>query len=207
MMPNNALSTTVMFAPFLAPDDIPADPTIDYEMGGIGLSDADQGLLIQVWTATLVGTPGDFGTSVWISAPNTPSTQLFAYDGISEISLAFDQNMHPCIAFMAAGRARIWWYNATIPGYEFVLLADGAKSPKATLDDKRPLATLTASSDIIVAYIYAGDLMMVIQRERFLTPHTLMVNVDQVVINPSVNKIAMTKNNRVQILIAGNLYQ
>jgi hypothetical protein len=108
---------------------------------------------------------------------------------------------------MATGRARIWWYNATIPGYEFVLLADGAKCPKATLDDKRPLATLTASSDIIVAYIYAGDLMMVIQRDRFLTPRTLMVNVDQIVINPSVNKIAMTKNNRVQILIAGNLYQ
>jgi hypothetical protein len=206
MMPNNALSSSLVFGLFLPPDDIEASAIVDYEMGGVGISDATEGLLVQVWTANLIGNPGEVGTSVWISAPNTPSTLVFAEDGISEISLTFDQNMHPVIAYFAAGRAKLRWYDATIPGYSIITFPDGAKAPKCTLDDKRPLATLTASSDILVAYIYADDLIMRMQRDRFTIDYTLMVNLSDHIANPSVLKDAMNNVDRVQFMLSGSLY-
>lgn len=206
MMPGGVLSTTPVISGFLPPDNLPSSNTADYEMGGVGLSNATQGLLVQVWTAWLDGNPGEVGTSVWISSPNTADTQLFAMDGITEISLTFDQNMHPVIAFVAAGVAQLWWYDATIPGYSFLPLEAGAKSPKCSLDDKRPLATLTATSDIILAYVLDDNLYSRIQRERYVTRHLLYLGLSAIIANPSVVKDAMSDVTRLQFMLSGTLY-
>lgn len=206
MMPGNVLSSKLVYGGFLPPDDLPDDPLVDYEMGGVGISDASTGLLVQVWTAALHGEPGEAGTSVWLSASNTPETQLFQMDGITEISLAFDQNMHPFIAFVAAGVAQFYWYDATVPAYKFTELPEGSTSPKCTLDDKRPMGTLTAESDILVGYILEDTLYIRMQRDRYDTQYPLLADLSTKLFNPVLVKVAMSKVERCQFMLKGSLF-
>lgn len=206
MLPGNILSSQLEYATFIPPDDILVDGTVDYELGGVGLSDASQGLQVQVWTARITGTPGFPGTAVTVEAPNTPATQLFAMDGISEISLAFDQNMKPFIAFVASGVAQFWWYDATLPGTRFTTLPVGSTSPKCTLDDKRPLENLLGTTDILVVYLLTDNLYFRMQRDRYTVEYLLYSDVSARLISPRVNKVAMNNVDRVQFLLYGSLY-
>jgi len=205
MLPDHTLSTTLIYGNYLYPDYLYTDGLIDYELGGIGLSNATSGLMVQVWTATLVGVPGDVGTSVYVSAPNTPDTFLFQMDGITEISLSFDQNMRPFVAFVAAGVAQFWWYDATLPGQRFTLLPVGSTSPKCTLDDKRPLETLVGSSDILITYIKDDNLYYREQRDRYTIEYLLKADLSTLLLAPRVGKLAMTNKDRVQFYLYGSL--
>lgn len=205
MIPTNALSTTLVYGRFLSPDNLPISDLVDSELGGIGLSDPSQGLMYQVWTASLVGIPGEVGTSVTIEAPNTPTQLLFALDGLIAISLSFDQNMHPFIAYATVSGAGIWWYDATLPGQKFTALPAGSSVPKCSLDDKRPLATLTSSSDILVAYIRDDNFYYRQERDRYLTERLLLPDVSTYLLAPKVGKVGMTNVGRVQFYLYGSL--
>lgn len=205
MLPDHVLSSTLVYGNYLYPDYLYTDGLVDYEMGGVGLSDASTGLLVQVWTATLVGVPGEAGTAVHVSAPNTPDTLLFQRDGITEISLAFDQNMRPFIAFVAAGQATFWWYDATLPGARFTDLPTGSSSPKCTLDDKRPLETLAGTSDILLAYIRTDNLYYREQRDRYTVEYLLSADLSTKLIAPKVRKLGMNDVSRVQFYLYGSL--
>lgn len=205
MLPGHVLSSQLKYGAYLYPDYLYTDGLVDYEMGGIGLSNATTGLLVQVWTATLVGIPGDAGTAVYVSAPNTPNTLLFQRDGITEISLAFDQNMKPFIAFVAAGQATFWWYDATLPGQKFTDLPVGSSSPKCTLDDKRPLQTLAGTSDILITYIKGDNLYYREQRDRYTVEYLLSSDLSTKLLAPRIGKLAMTTVDRVQFYLYGSL--
>lgn len=205
MLPGHVLSTTLQYGNFLYPDYLYTDGLVDYELGGKGLSDASTGLMVQVWTATLVGVPGEAGTSVHVSAPNTPDTLLFQRDGITEISLAFDQNMKPFIAFVAAGQATFWWYDATLPGQKFTDLPVGSSSPKCTLDDKRNLQTLAGTSDILITYIKDDNLYYREQRDRYTIEYLLKADLSTLLLAPRVGKLAMANKERVQFYLYGSL--
>lgn len=205
MLPNHTLSTSLIYGNYLYPDYLYTDGLVDYELGGIGLSNATSGLMVQVWTATLAGIPGEAGTAVYVSAPNTPSTLLFQRDGITEISLAFDQNMKPFIAFVAAGQATFWWYDATLPGQKFTDLPVGSSSPKCTLDDKRSLQTLVGTSDILITYIKDDNLYYREQRDRYTVEYLLKADLSALLLAPKVGKLAMTNKERVQFYLYGSL--
>jgi len=55
MIPDQRLSTTLLGAPFLTPDDLVTSPTQDYELGGRALDDPSEGLQVQVWTCYVDG--------------------------------------------------------------------------------------------------------------------------------------------------------
>jgi hypothetical protein len=205
VIPTNALSTSVVFGRFLSPDNLPVDDTVDYELGGVGLSDASQGLMYQTWTAYISGTIGDPGTAVYIKAPNTADQLLFSLDGLTAISLAFDQNMHPFIAYTASGVSGFWWYDATIPGQIFTDLPVGSSVSKCSLDDKREVATLTGTSDILIVYIRTDNLYYRQERDRYLTERILLADVSTHLIAPRVGKVGMTEVGRVQFYLYGSL--
>lgn len=162
-----ALSSTNLPGALLAPDDQFRVPTLAQEMGGIGLNNPSQGLRVQVWTLETDG------TNVTVSAPNTPATVLFTGTNITQVDLAFDQNMRPFVAFVENGLARYWWYDTQTAQATFTDLA-GAVTPRCCMDDKRP--TQTNSSDIILAYLRDRNLYMRVQRDRYGTEYLLASN-------------------------------
>lgn len=157
MLPDRALSSEPIPAPYLAPDDRPFDPLHDAEYGGIALRDPSQGLRVQVWELTVRG------DDVTVRAPSVRETVLFSRPGITQAGLAFDQNMNPCVAFVARGQMTLWWYDS-LPGQQVFTDFEG-EQPRVCMDDKRP--TQNAANDILFAYLRDGALYCRTQRDRF----------------------------------------
>lgn len=194
MIPDESLSLVEMFAPYLYPDDLFVTKLVDYELGGTALNDASDGLEVQKWTLRLEVDELTGMGDVYISADTVAETLLFSGDGITEISLTFDQNMNPAVGFMQSGEARLRWYDATIPGFTIITLPAGTTAPKLCLDDKRNLQT--SASDIIMCYERAGSLYFRAQRDRFLVEYLLTTGVDGQVL-----KIGMNEKYRLQIAV------
>lgn len=204
MHPQVPIITPTIINPYIPPDDLSPTELIDYELGGIGLSNASQGLQIQTWTLQVLGT--GINTAIYLSAPNTPSTFIFTLPQIVWARLAFDQNMHPTISFMYENGAGYWWYDPTIPGNTVVTLPATVYRPCVTLDDKRAVATTLGTSDVVLAYINGTNLCYRLQRDRYGTEYVWVANVTNYLITPFVNKIGMDTNWRLLLDVRGSLY-
>ena len=165
LVSNDALQRT-----YLTPDSNEAAYLIDYELGGVALNDPSQGLRVKTWTLQLVG------DDVTIYADDVAATTLFTRTGITEISLAFDQNMRPFVAFVQDGQAKYWWYDTAEGAQVFSDLAAGAVTPRCCIDDKRP--TENGTSDIILAYVLNNDVYFRAQRDRFTVEYLLKSGID-----------------------------
>ncbi|MGH2551205.1 MAG: hypothetical protein ACRDHN_17605 [Thermomicrobiales bacterium] len=135
----------------------------DYEMGGEALNDPSSGLQVKVWTCTLVG------DAVTVTASGVPATALFELPGITSVSLSFDQNMRPAVAFIQEGELKLWWFDSA-EGEQVFTTFDG-EQPKIRLDDKRH--TQNGTSDLLLAYVRHDGLYFREQRDRFLNEYFL----------------------------------
>lgn len=196
-MPDNVLSSEIVKGHYIGTNDIVPTKLTDYELGGVGLNDPSQGLMVQLWRVYARS------TKVFITSELHPSDILLFERGdiVTEVSLAFDQNMRPFVAFVEGedelAKAWFWWYDTAIAQQVFTELVD-ASSPKATLDDKRPMQSL--SSDIILGYVKNNNLYMRRQRDRYNVEYLLYEG-----INGSLVKIGMTDKNRLQFLLDSSL--
>ena len=193
---DNRLSSLLIADHFLAPDNLDNFFLLDYELGGVGLNNLAEGMRFQAWTLRYFPATGD----MVVDAPNTGPIVLFNRPDITEISLAWDQNMNPFVAFVQAGTAVFWWFDTDLADTTFTNLPAGSLTPRCCLDDKRE--TQTNSSDIILCYVDGTKLEMRMERERYIDTHTLM--------NPFVHpdfgfpailkRVGMNKVNRLQWL-------
>lgn len=199
MIPNSSLSQITIPGFWIPPDDLENDSLRDYELGGIDLNDPSFGLRFQVWTLTLMN------DDVVISAPTVPLTVLFTRTGITELSLAFDQNMNPFVAFVENGVAKFWWYDTVVSQQVFSSLPANSITPRTCLDDKRE--TQTNSSDIILAYLLNDNLYFRAERDRYSVQYLLKTGV----FNPTsglparLKRVGMTDQNRLQFLLQSDL--
>lgn len=208
MLPSPYPSDPTIWNPYIPPDDKESYPLDDWQLGGVGLSDPTQGLEYQFWRLQVVVDEAFVGY-FWVSAPNTAPVLLFSRPGATWGRLAFDQNMHPTIAFSDNAGACLYWFDpvsGTNTFYYFDVTGT-VKQPCITLDDKRSISTQRGTSDVILTYVKAGDLCYRVQRERFATEHTYVVNVDQLIPNAQSWKVGMNDSYRLQFLLHGNLYQ
>ena len=204
MNPLVTLTPTALITPYIPPDDINPTDLVDWELGGIGLSDPSQGLEVQAWELQVLGTLAT--TSVWLSAPNTPATQIFAYPNIEFARLAFDQNMRPVISFVAAALPYLYWWDPLIPGNTTTALPTTIVTPCVTMDDKRSRSTLLGLNDVVMCYINGTNLCYRLQRDRYGVERVWYTNITSVIANPTVNRIGMTEGLRLLIDIHGALY-
>ena len=165
MLPGDMLSPDPHVAAFVEPVNVWDTPLVDVEVGGVALNDPSGGLEVQLWTANYAA------PDVTVSAPSVPSSVLFSLPDITQISLAFDQNMRPFVAFVQGGQARYWWFDTAVGSQVFSDLPVDARYPRATLDDKRLLQRIR--SDIILAYTRGTGLYYRQQRDRFQTERLL----------------------------------
>lgn len=204
MNPLKTLVLPAIVGAFLPPDNLPNTPLLDYQLGGVGLSNPTQGLQVQTWTLQVLGTGA--GTYVSVSAPNTPATTLFSLPFLTWARLAFDQNMHPVVSYVSNDSPGFYWWDPTIPGNTFTALASTVSNPCVTMDDKRALQTVEGNNDVVLAYINNTNLCYRLQRERYNTEHVWYSNITDIIANPFVNKIGMASNYRLLLDIRGALY-
>ena len=195
MIPEERLSTTVVPADYQSPDDVdPPNALWDYELGGVALNDASGGLQDRVWTLRAEGDTG----RVYVSAPGVGETLIFTALGITEASLAFDQNMRPFITFVQNGRAKYRWFDTVLGANRITDLDPADESPRCTMDDKRDNQTSLGTNDIILAYVRAGNLYYRQQRDRFETERLLYEGVPGRFL-----RVGMAKNLRLQFVFEG----
>lgn len=162
-LPQNQLSSVPLPGYFLGARAQVFPDYIDYADGGVGIQDPSLGLDYQVWTAEIVEDIVE--DRIVLSAPTHPATTVYTGDDITEVSLAFDQNMNVCVAFVEAGVAKLLWYDTTVQDMVVTELGAGVTHPRVALDDNREFNR--SGSDVILAYIKDGALCYRQQRDRY----------------------------------------
>lgn len=187
-MPDNVLSSAPLPAQFVGARRLLVREWDDYEDGGIALNDPSAGLQYQAWHAYIAG------DDVILEAEHVAPSVLYSGAGINEISLAFDQNMRPVLAFVQAGAAYLRWYDTSVSAQVITPLGEGVQNPRVTMDDKR--YTQVHSSDVILAYIRDGGLYTRMQRDRYIIEYLQASGLSH-----SLIKIGMNAGNRLQFLL------
>lgn len=190
VLPENRLSTTAVGAELLQPDARKTLDTLDYEQGGIALSDPSQGLQVQTWVLRL-----DEGGLFYIYPENGEETLLFTDEGALGCSLAFDQNMRPVVAYEVEGESRLRWFD-TVAGEVVTTSYANATDPRVGMDDKRDLSTFLGTNDVIFAYLIAGKLKYRQQRDRY----TVEYDLGDSPVSRRLRNIGMGVNNRFLFL-------
>ncbi len=186
MLPDNRVSALTLPGRFHAPDNERTSLLSDPEMGGIALNDPSLGLKVQKWTVSYQGI--DVVVTPEVGSP----TVLFSTSSITELSLAFDQNMRAVVAYRKDGHLYLWRWDFVAAGYITSDFGVGY-SPRLALDDKR--VSQFGSSDVIFAYIQGNELKYRQQRDRYLTERVLRSGLDPAT---RLRTIGMNRNWRFQ---------
>lgn len=170
--------------PFLYPRSKSYPLTESWDNGGVALSDPSQELTKYVWQAWTDG------TTITVKRDDLATEIVLITDSnITEVDLTFDQNMRPCIAYVANGISKLYWYDS-VRAMQVTDNFVGITSPRVSLDDKRRFNV--SNSDIIFAYQKGNDLCYRVQRERFGVEHILATDANRRVLW----RIGMGRNNR-----------
>lgn len=193
-LPDNVLSSSPAPARFFGSRGLSISGIVDYEDGGIAIQDPSEGLLYQRWKALLYR-PGEADSFVTLSAPEVPTFTLLELPGLTEISISFDQNMNPCLAYVQDDVAKIYWFDSTVAEMVVTEIGAGVTTPRVSMDDKRFIASNGYQlSDVILGYIRDGDLYYRQLRDRFTIERLLQTGV-----NPLI-KIGFSRGLRLQFM-------
>lgn len=195
-LPGDALPNTVAAVALLSPDDIGRSArVIDYELGGIALNDGTQGLQVQNWRARLVGTEIRVAPD-----PYTTETVLVTAAGITQLSIAFDQNMNPVVAYVQNGLTKLYWYSTALEAMTTTTFAADVRSPFLCMDDKRNAASLLNINDVLLFYVRTNRLCYRQQRDSYNTERTLAWFDGAAV---TIKKAGMNYGLRMQVELVG----
>lgn len=184
MIPDQMLSSTPVPGDFIERVNRPLAPLIDYERGGAAVGDAGAGRFLQEWKAEVIG------ADVWLSAESVAPFVYLTRPGITLVSLAFDQNMIPYVAFVDGSGAWLYWFDTSAGGMVTTSIP-GARTPRLCTDDKRMIEV--ANSDVILAYMVGTELRYRQQRDRFQTEIMLATG-----LNADLVAVAMADVGRLQ---------
>ncbi len=186
-MPDNEFSSVAYTGTIQVPVKAPDDLGNAWERGGVALNNPSLGLQVKVWHAYIAP------EGVMVEAPDVPASLVLAGAGITDIDLAFDQNMNPFIAFTQNDVAKFYWHDPLIPGMTTTTLPAGSKRPRCTMDEKRGF--LTDISDILLFYVRDGSLCQRAQRDRYAIEYPMMT----VRNTAAMAHVAMASNLRLHV--------
>jgi hypothetical protein len=116
----------------------------------------------------------------------------------TELSLAFDQNCRPVIAYVEAGTIKLYWFDTQAAAQTTTAFDGLGTSPMLCLDDKRTEAA--TSSDVLLAYLRDGYAYYRQQRDRYGIEYTLGRVLGA---SPRIMGWGMSAANRVQLYAVG----
>lgn len=199
MLPEARLSTTPVIAQFKSADALARGRLQDFEQGGIAIGDPTQGLEVQAWEIGLLG------NAVRVRPEGGAWTTIFTASDVTSLSLTFDQNMNPTVAFTAGGVCKLRWYDPTPAVEDWVITSyPGTRDIRICLDDKRE--GLRDLSDILVFYlkdapsVQPQSLYMRLQRDRYGVEYNLG---SLPVGTKNLDAVGMAKNHRLRVNLFG----
>lgn len=160
MLPDELFSSQIIEAPFIGGRALPVRGITDYEFGGIALNDPSEGLQYQIWRARIL----ERNKEIVLDAEETSEFTIIQGTNITEVSLTFDSNMNPAIAYVEDGTPRFYWFD-TLAGMQVTTDYPGIITPRVSLDDKRPMQS--AIRDVIFTYLRDGQVYYRQQRDRY----------------------------------------
>lgn len=189
-LPQDVLSSEVIPSPFLGGRALPVSKTKDFETGGVALNDPSEGHQHQIWQAEIINRE-----TIQVSAEEVEASTLYSGTDITEVSLSFDQNMRPVLAFVEGGVAKLRWFDSQASGQVVTSFGTSYLTPRVSLDDKR--GTQMGNNDVIFAYLRGGNLYHRLQRDRYGVEYLLQSNVQ----SSGIIKMGMSRANRFQFLM------
>jgi hypothetical protein len=202
MLPGGILNVAGPIATFqAAPRGDLYTPLTSYELGGIALENTSEGLFYQLWTCYV---PNSTTGQVYLDAPSLEAPiVILTIPGIQQVSLTFDQNMHPFIAYQTSAGSFFYWYDPLTGQFTTTELESGATTPRCSLDDKRLDATLDGTNDILLFYIVAGNLYYRQEREQYATIHNINPTLASQIQSAEIVDVGMNVNWYFQVKIRG----
>ena len=152
---------------FLRPDDRAREEQgllVDYELGGIAIQDPSQGLNVRAW-------------KLWVDAQGVriapldalgDAVTLFDGAGITEVTLSFDNNMMPVVAYLQNDDLKLRWFDLSQspPQYMTNNFGPGTATPYLAFDDRRQ--RLIGDSDVMLFYVRDRKVWVRLLRDRWL---------------------------------------
>lgn len=196
--PHKLESSTAAPSYFLRPDDRAREEQgllVDYELGGVAIQDPSQGLRVRVW-------------KLWVDVEDVriapldalgSATTLFSGAGITEVTLSFDNNMMPVVAYLQNDDLKLRWFDLSQapPRYVTDDFGPGIATPYLAFDDKRP--QFISASDVMLFYVRDRKVWVRLLRERWT------VEYDWADIPDHAGRIlaaGMSRGNRMQLKFA-----
>lgn len=197
-IPQNLFSSKILEAPYIGGRALPVRDITDYETGGVAVNDPSEGLQYQIWRARIL----ENNSIIVLDAENIPEFTIIQGANITEVSLTFDSNMNPAIAYVEDGLPKFYWFD-TLAGMQVTTDYPGIVTPRVSLDDKRPMQS--AIRDVIFTYIRDGQVYYRQQRDRYTIEYDPTENLSpeirdeyraMVAASPGIIKCGMMRNLR-----------
>lgn len=195
MLPDNELFLTEKG--LRPPKSEKRNPKISYELGGVGFSDPSEPFKYK-WKAYVEG------KRIMAQREGLEPQKVMDVEGrVNEVSLTFDQNMRPTLAYVEEGVSKLYWYDTAIQDMRVSIF--DVKNPRISLDDTRKFNI--ADSDIIFGYVSKdNEVKYRLQRERFSIEHDLEFDKGGFEGGLVLNDIGMGVDNRFVFSIGFKQY-
>lgn len=181
-LPYNEITSSAIQNTYLEPDETDDALLESFESGGVAISDASQGRLVQTWRAWVDGG----GTSIKVSPiSGDPVTELVTGGAnITSVSLAWDSNMVPTICYCENAVFKLRWFNTVTNSIQTDSF-EGVNSGLVATDDKRE--SQEGASDVIFGYTLDGVLYYRQQRDRYLVAYAVGLCLDRKLVRMGMN--------------------
>lgn len=184
MIPGNTFTPTPIVSNFQAPYDLPYQPLTQHVLGGVAIGNASLGRQVKIWTVNYNG------VSITVTPIDGPTAFTLLASNVETVSLAFDNNMGPVIAWkLTTGGANLYYFDTLTSQYITRFFAS-VLSCRVVVDDARDF--YAAQSDVIFGYTLGTNMYWRQQRDRYD---------NQYLIGPttkSLRKMAPNVGNRLQ---------
>ena len=188
MIPGNAFTAAPVVGPFMYLQDQPYTPLSQTIMGGVALSNGTQGRLVKAWTVAYINNTIQVQPAGGFNALSIP------VPGVTSVSLAFDANMAPVIAWTTSTGASLYYFDTSTQVY-ITRTFPGVTSCRVCVDD--PVDFYIGPSDVIFGYTLNGNLCYRQQRDIY--------NIEYIIIPTTklLIKMGPATTNRLQFEIDG----
>ena len=158
MIPGNTFTPTPIVTGYSYPDTLPYDPLSQTVNGGIALNDGSMGRTYQFWNVSYDS------TSINVKPLGGAVALSLTVTGVLSVSLAFDTNMQPVLAWTTTAGAFLRYYNAIAEVFD-TLAYPAVSSCRVAVDDPAPY--YAGASDVVFGYTLGSSLYYRQQRDRY----------------------------------------